>query len=262
MFSKGATTVLVLKIAHWICKETKQQPGTAGPGNMLGCCLNSFHFLWAILSTSTVQIINYHFIAADIHVDHRLFTTSTDLTHTDLTLSNLFNHDFVEWGGAYFKTFGTLGTGGKIVIDVKEQRLLRRENGCSTQKMFPLFWTFHSNRSVQVFYPKSDVQNANIRWYWTVDNHWTPGDMIHDLTRPTVDGNILDDYVLLKKCRMGRHLTVLTATGDMAIAEILMTFAGMRKSRVQSDVGPELGKITFLLIKIKDQDHHLWSRSP
>ena len=36
-------------------KDTKQQPGTAGSGNMLGCCLISFHFLWAILSTSTVQ---------------------------------------------------------------------------------------------------------------------------------------------------------------------------------------------------------------
>ena len=30
-------------------KETKQQPGTAGPGNMLSCSLVSFHFLWAIL---------------------------------------------------------------------------------------------------------------------------------------------------------------------------------------------------------------------
>ena len=31
-----------------IWKETKQQPGTAGPGNMLGCCLICFHFLWDI----------------------------------------------------------------------------------------------------------------------------------------------------------------------------------------------------------------------
>ena len=37
-------------------KDTKQQPGTAGPGNMLGCCLISFHFLWTILSTSTVFV--------------------------------------------------------------------------------------------------------------------------------------------------------------------------------------------------------------
>ena len=41
-------------MAHWILKETKQQLGSAGTGNMLGCCLVSFHFLWAILSTSTV----------------------------------------------------------------------------------------------------------------------------------------------------------------------------------------------------------------
>ena len=32
-----------------LLKETKQQPGTAGPGNMIGCCLVYFHFLWAIL---------------------------------------------------------------------------------------------------------------------------------------------------------------------------------------------------------------------
>ena len=34
--------------AHRKWKETKQQPGTAGPGYMLGCCLVSFHFLWSI----------------------------------------------------------------------------------------------------------------------------------------------------------------------------------------------------------------------
>ena len=35
-------------MAHRKWKETKQLPGTAGPGNMLGCCLISLHFLWAI----------------------------------------------------------------------------------------------------------------------------------------------------------------------------------------------------------------------
>ena len=43
------------RIAHWKWKETKQQPGTAGPGNMLGCCFVSFHFLWAILCPHNVQ---------------------------------------------------------------------------------------------------------------------------------------------------------------------------------------------------------------
>ena len=46
-------TVLVLRMARRIWKTTKQEPGTAGPGNMLGCCLVALHFPWAILSTST-----------------------------------------------------------------------------------------------------------------------------------------------------------------------------------------------------------------
>ena len=39
---------------HRKWKETKQLPGTAGPGNRLGCCLVSFHFLWAILCPQAV----------------------------------------------------------------------------------------------------------------------------------------------------------------------------------------------------------------
>ena len=35
-------------MAHRKWKEAKQLPGTAGPVNMLGCCLINFHFLWAI----------------------------------------------------------------------------------------------------------------------------------------------------------------------------------------------------------------------
>ena len=35
-------------MAHRKWKEAKQLPGTAGPGNMLGCSLISFHFLLAI----------------------------------------------------------------------------------------------------------------------------------------------------------------------------------------------------------------------
>ena len=53
--SGSSSTELVLRMAHRKEKETKQEPGTAEPGNMLGCCLDSFHFLWAILSTSTVD---------------------------------------------------------------------------------------------------------------------------------------------------------------------------------------------------------------
>ena len=53
-------TVLVLRMANRKWNETKQQLGTAESGNMLGCCLNSFLFLWAILSTSTVVLGPYH----------------------------------------------------------------------------------------------------------------------------------------------------------------------------------------------------------
>ena len=35
-------------------KETKLQPGTARPGNMLGCCFVSIYFLWTILCPQAV----------------------------------------------------------------------------------------------------------------------------------------------------------------------------------------------------------------
>ena len=39
-------------------KETKLQPGTAAPGNMLGCSLVSFHFLWAIHPIRPVVVMS------------------------------------------------------------------------------------------------------------------------------------------------------------------------------------------------------------
>ena len=43
-------------MAHKKWKETKLQPGTAGPGNRLGCSLVSFHFLLAILCPQAVLV--------------------------------------------------------------------------------------------------------------------------------------------------------------------------------------------------------------
>ena len=86
--------------------------------------------------------ISYLLFAAEVHVDHRAFqATTVDLSESggDHTLSSLFNHDFVEWGGTYFETGGIasgIGTPigtlfgapfGKLVIDVKKQMLLRSE---------------------------------------------------------------------------------------------------------------------------------------
>ena len=47
---------------HRKWKETKQQPVTTGPGIMLGCFLDSFHFLWAILCPHSVHLMFYAII--------------------------------------------------------------------------------------------------------------------------------------------------------------------------------------------------------
>ena len=47
-------------MAHRKWKDTKLLPGTARPGNMLGSCLVSIHFMWAILSTGTVLVVHHH----------------------------------------------------------------------------------------------------------------------------------------------------------------------------------------------------------
>ena len=53
-------TVRVDSLPHRKLREIQQQPGTAGPGNMLGCCLIYFHFLWGKLSTRTVMFRGVH----------------------------------------------------------------------------------------------------------------------------------------------------------------------------------------------------------
>ena len=56
------TTVRVDSLPHRKWREIQQQPGTAGPGNMLGCCLIYFHFLWGKLSTRTVHKSNIQWL--------------------------------------------------------------------------------------------------------------------------------------------------------------------------------------------------------
>ena len=48
-------------MAHRKWKEIKQQPGTAGPGNILGCWLVSLFFLCDIHSTHSVQSYIFNF---------------------------------------------------------------------------------------------------------------------------------------------------------------------------------------------------------
>ena len=53
--TNNMSTVLVLRLAHRKWKETKQQPSMLPGPAVPGSCLVSFHILWAILNTSTVQ---------------------------------------------------------------------------------------------------------------------------------------------------------------------------------------------------------------
>ena len=53
------------RMTHMKWKETKQQPSTARPGNMLGCCLDYFHFMRAILWPHKV-----HLVPTKIHPIH------------------------------------------------------------------------------------------------------------------------------------------------------------------------------------------------
>ena len=45
------------RMAYRKWKETKVHPGTARPGNMLGCSLVSFYFLWAVLCPQAVLVV-------------------------------------------------------------------------------------------------------------------------------------------------------------------------------------------------------------
>ena len=53
-------------MAHRKWKEAKQLPGTAVPGNMLGCCLISFHFLWAIHPIRPVHLAREEVSYSDV----------------------------------------------------------------------------------------------------------------------------------------------------------------------------------------------------
>ena len=71
-------------MAHRKRKETKLQPSTAGPGNMLGCCLISFHFLRAIHPIRPVHIILFYF-RSNIQLDLPVYFFDTYL-QTSMTI--------------------------------------------------------------------------------------------------------------------------------------------------------------------------------
>ena len=57
-------------MAHRKWKEAKQLPGRAGPGNMLGCSLISFHFLLAIHPIRPVRTTQQPHLLSDFLTKH------------------------------------------------------------------------------------------------------------------------------------------------------------------------------------------------
>ena len=79
-------TVRVDSLPHRKWREIQQQPGTAGPGNMLGCCLIFFHFLWGKQSTRTVLYRQMSVIPADIVVNRQLPVNADTSAYLNQTL--------------------------------------------------------------------------------------------------------------------------------------------------------------------------------
>ena len=69
-------------------KEIKQQPGTAGPGNMLGCCFISFHFRCDIHPIRPVQGGPTEFYSGNLII----FYAVRDISFSILSMTSLKHH--------------------------------------------------------------------------------------------------------------------------------------------------------------------------
>ena len=79
-------------MSHMKWKETKQQSGTAGPGNILGCCLVSLSFLCDIHSIHRVTFDDGY----DKIVDDKGEMTRVLKTQTEAKSYGPFNLDDEE----------------------------------------------------------------------------------------------------------------------------------------------------------------------
>ena len=82
---------------------------------------------------------------------------------------------------------------------------------------------------MKVYYPYSDDHtfNEKIDWYWE-KSPTTMTNKIHSSPRDTRDPSIKSDYELLPKYEEGRYLRIHKASGSMALAEVVMTYAELR----------------------------------
>ena len=109
-------------MAHRKWKEVKLQPETAGPGNILGCCLLSFHFLWAIHPIRPVHVhcasihsvmkfcLNMKFRSPIPHVQVRCFADFV----TDATFSSKPRVRIIAWMTLTKVTKYALATSSRI----------------------------------------------------------------------------------------------------------------------------------------------------
>ena len=113
-------------MAHRKWKETKQQPGTAGPGNMLGSCLVSFHFLWAILCLQAVLctpivtvcphdeiFLEYSFRMGDFK-DCPMSPSASSTTSSPDSSGGLNTRSVEDLRRKYRKEFVKMGTSGGV----------------------------------------------------------------------------------------------------------------------------------------------------
>ena len=77
-------------ISHRKWKETKQLPGTARPGNMLGCCLISFHFMWVIHSSSS-NLLNILTPLPPLLCGRHIWNPPTERSRATITLQRLLH---------------------------------------------------------------------------------------------------------------------------------------------------------------------------
>ncbi len=83
---------------------------------------------------------------------------------------------------------------------------------------------------MKVYYPVVSKYNQNdgIDWYWQL-SRGSKDHQIHKSERATADSAVLTDYELLPKYVEGQFLLLEKASGFMAIAELVLTFAEKRK---------------------------------
>ena len=148
-------------------EKTMQTAGTAGPGNMLACCLVYFHFLWAILWPHPVQLwkIRHGFLEMRIYLY---------FSHIP-SRSCVQKYTFSEWG--YLHPSHALWQSSHLSCTLpmcfSNLAFWANEYGHLPHLNFlsPLLWTASQCRCTPFFL---DAANAHSSHWWFFNFIWTP----------------------------------------------------------------------------------------